>query len=252
MQIVANTATEAWEEAYEFLKQEVGESHNSRAGEVVGEVLNAMFVIQDPRNSFVDSPTRKLSIKYAVGELMWYLSGSNSVKQISQYGKFWDTLSDDEETVNSAYGHRIYHKFGFDQWEYIKMMLTKDSYSRQAIVHIKDPSQKATKDTPCTVALQYQIRENKLYATTFMRSNDIWLGVPYDFFAFMSLQVKLAMELSVELGEYTHIAGSLHLYKKDSDAYINKLKQSKKTAVVVEPPDFIPQYVVSEKGTWDE
>lgn len=216
-----DSATQAWENFYGMLKpfekECVGEPHESRAGKVVGELLNSTIIITDPRKNFVQSDIRKASIQYAVGELMWYLSGSDKLVDISQFGKFWGTISDDGDTLNSAYGYRIQHKFGFDQWEHCKNLLKADPYSRQAVVHIKDADNRPTKDTPCTVALQYQIRDNKLYATTFMRSNDIWLGLPYDMFAFMNLQVKMAMELNVDLGDYTHFTGSLHLYEKDAN-----------------------------------
>lgn len=216
---IFESATEAWEYLYDVLSNEdsCGEPHESRAGTVVDELINAVIIVEDPRKNFVMSPIRNLSIQYAVGELMWYLSGSNRLSDIRQFGKFWDSISDDGYTLNSAYGHRIQHKFGFDQWEHCKNLLKADSYSRQAVIHIKDADNTPTKDTPCTVALQYQIRDGKLYATTFMRSNDIWLGLPYDMFAFMNMQVKMAMELGVGLGAYTHIAGSLHLYERDAN-----------------------------------
>jgi thymidylate synthase len=84
------------------------------------------------------------------------------------------------------------------------------------VIHIKEPSNKESKDVNCTVALHFIIREGKLYLTTYMRSNDIWMGFPYDVFQFASMQVLLSMELGVELGTYTHIAGSLHLYERNS------------------------------------
>lgn len=220
MIVHAKDATEAWECWYRHLlwMSEEGFKQPSRVGTVVGEVLNAYTVISDPTRGLVESGIRKLSTRYAIGELLWYLSGSNKLRDIKQYGKFWETISDDGETLNSAYGYRITSKFDFDQFNYVKALLTRDPLSRQAVVHIKDAVDTIdypTKDVPCTVALQYHIRNNKLHATTFMRSNDIWLGFPYDVFAFTSFQVLLAMQLGVEIGEYTHIAGSLHLYEKD-------------------------------------
>lgn len=213
----ARTATEAWDYWYESLCLQAREGFNqpSRAGAVVGEFINAVTVIESPRDGIVLSPKRNMPVKYAVGELLWYLSGSNMLSDIAPYSSFWRNLSDDGDTLNSAYGHRIHHRFGFDQWEYIKELLRKDNYSRQAVIHIKEASNEPTKDTPCTVALQYQIREGRLYATTYMRSNDIWLGFPFDVFAFTALQIKLAMELGVGVGSYTHIAGSLHLYERN-------------------------------------
>lgn len=208
------SVNEAWEYWHNQLAMQRGDAA-SRDGAVTGEIINAVTVIDDPKDNLVTSPIRKLSHKYAIGELLWYLSGSNKLDAIANYSKAWNKLSDDGETVNSAYGHRIFEKFGFDQWEHVKGLLKADPNSRQAVIHIKEPNPEKTKDLPCTVALQYFIRDGKLYATTYMRSNDIWLGFPYDVFTFTCLQIKMAFELGVGIGSYTHIAGSLHLYSRN-------------------------------------
>lgn len=214
LKVVGDTATEVWDEWYGILsKQDLKEP--SRVGEVTGEVLNAVTIINDPTRGIIQSKIRKMPMRYAVGELLWYLSGSNKLRDIEGYSPFWKNITDDGETLNSAYGYRIFHQFGFDQWEYVKDKLIADPSSRQAIIHIKDASNESTKDTPCTLSLQYQIRDGKLYATTFMRSNDLWKGFTYDIFAFTAFQVLLAMELGVGIGSYTHIAGSFHLYTED-------------------------------------
>lgn len=217
----ANNATEAFDKVFEnlMIQKELGFSQPSRAGEVVGEVLNATVVIEDPTRGIVQSKARRMPMRYAVGELAWYLSGSNRLEDISQFSKFWENISDDGKTLNSAYGHRIHEKFGFDQWEFVKGKLVNDPYDRQAVIHIKDPNPLPTKDTPCTVMLQFQIRDGLLYLTTYMRSNDIWKGFPYDVFAFTFFQMKMAMEIGCGLGCYTHHAGSLHLYRKDAEEY---------------------------------
>ncbi len=210
-------ATEAFDTWYEILSGQAKEGHiqDSRDGDVVGEVIGAITVIEDPTRGIVQSKIRNMPMRYAVGELLWYLSGSNKVSDISRYSNVWERLSDDGEHVNSAYGHRIFNQFGFDQWEHVKKLLTDDPLSRQAVIHIKEPNNQPTKDLPCTVSLQFFIREGKLHMITNMRSNDLWMGFPYDVFSFTALQVKMAMELGVDVGTYTHIAGSLHLYKRN-------------------------------------
>lgn len=57
--------------------------------------------------------------------------------------------------------------------------------------------------------------EKALEIVVTMRSNDIWLGVPYDVVQFSMLQAAVAGELKVAVGRYTHISGSMHLYKRD-------------------------------------
>lgn len=211
------TVNDAWLAGFKVLQAqaEEGYTNSSRDGAVVGEICDAVFCIEDPTRNIVSSPIRKMPMRYAVGELAWYLSGSNKVKDISQFAKKWSEISDDGEINNSAYGWRIFDKFGFDQWQYVKELLWKDPNSRQAVIHIKDADNKPSKDVPCTVYLQFFIRDGKLNLSVHMRSNDIWMGVPYDMFSFCFLQVKMAMELGVEIGQYTHYAGSLHMYARD-------------------------------------
>lgn len=213
-----NTADEAFIRWYEMLSEQ-NKSEGSRRGNVAGEVINAVTVIEDPTRCIMKNNIRNMPIRYAVGELLWYLSGNKNINNtISKYTNVWENFSDDGITVNSNYGYCIKEKFGFDQYKYVKEVLSKDKNSRQAVIHIKEPRntiESPTNDLNCTICLQFFIRNEKLYMTTYMRSNDIWLGFPYDVFNFSALQVLLSMELEVELGTYTHISGSLHLYRKN-------------------------------------
>lgn len=143
-------------------------------------------------------------------------------------------MSDDEATVNSNYGDRIQHAFceysgsTFNQLKMVEELLQKDPNSRQAVIHIKQARNLVaypTKDVNCTVCLQFFIRENKLYMTTYMRSNDLWMGFPNDVFQFTCIQIYLAMKLGVQLGSYTHIAGSLHLYERDYATSIKNIQE---------------------------
>ena len=220
IRVEGNTVTDVWDKAFMELYTHAleGESESSRDGAVSAEILNAVLIVNDPTRNVVNTQVRTLNVRYAVGELLWYLSENPRLKGIQLITDAWDRMSDDGETVNSNYGYCIGEKFGFDQWEYVKTLLMSDPNTRQAILHIKEARntlENPTKDLNCTCVLQFILRNNKLYLTTYMRSNDIWLGTPNDMFAFTCLQMKMAMELGVELGSYTHIAGSLHLYKRD-------------------------------------
>lgn len=54
-----------------------------------------------------------------------------------------------------------------------------------------------------------------------MRSNDIFLGFPYDIFNFTMWQEYVSCKLNIDIGTYTHIANSLHFYEKDREKIIN-------------------------------
>lgn len=227
----AKTVNDAWEKGFDALCGKIdGNVAPSRDGGVVSEICEAVLCVEDPTRNIVSSPIRNMPMRYAVGELAWYLSGSNRVSDISRFAKKWAAISDDGETNNSAYGWRIFNKFGFNQWETVKEALQEDPNSRQAVIHIKDADNRPTKDLPCTVYLQFLIRDGKLNLSVHMRSNDIWMGVPYDMFSFCFLQMKMAMELGVDIGTYTHYAGSLHLYERDYEAAkinLNRLMNDK-------------------------
>lgn len=216
---IANSIDTAFMHWYRLLSKDCGGVKQvSRDGEVVGEIINATTVLSDPTNNIMKNSLRNLPMKYAIGELLWYMSHNNKLKEIQKYTKGWDRMSDDGVTVNSNYGWCIRDKYGFDQWEWCKQELNNNPNSRRAVIHIKEPSDKESKDVNCTVCLQFFIRDEKLYCTTYMRSNDIWLGYPYDVFQFTCMQILMSMELGIELGTYTHIAGSLHLYGRN---YVN-------------------------------
>lgn len=212
--IEVNNATEAFEHWFKILNSQ-NLNADSRDGGVRGEVINAVTVINDPTRGIVLSDIRKMPIRYAVGELMWYFSGNRNLSAIQNYTSAWDRMSDDGKTVNSNYGWCIQDKYGFDQWEYVKELLAYDPNSRQAVIHIKTADPNPSKDVNCTVCLQFLIRDEKLHATVYMRSNDIWMGFPYDVFSFTAMQCRMAMELGVGIGTYTHISGSLHLYERN-------------------------------------
>lgn len=227
------TIDEAWMYWYDIIAKDAG-SEPSRDGAIVGEILNAVTTIKDPTRCILRSKVRKLPMRYMIGELLWYLSGNPELDAIRLYTSAWDRMSDDGFEVNSNYGHRIQHaecEYSgeiFNQLEMVEEMLKRDPASRQAVIHIKqarDLISHPSKDVNCTCTLQFLIRDGKLYMTTYMRSNDLWMGFPNDVFQFTCIQIYLAMRLGLKLGSYTHIAASLHLYKRDYDTSLKNIEE---------------------------
>jgi thymidylate synthase len=196
---------------------------SSPRGMKIKEKLGVQFRIKNPRDRLPYVKARNFSTSYLVAETLWYMSGENSTSWISRYASFWKDISDDGVTANSAYGARIFRKHpriaGGDivQWDYVKEELRKDPDSRRAVIHIRTPddSLHAVKDVPCTLALQFFIRDGKLHLHVNMRSSDIILGIAYDVPAFTIMQEVLANELGVGLGYYVHTSNSLHCYERD-------------------------------------
>lgn len=181
------------------------------------EINNYCFTLNDVNNSIVTLKSRNISIPYITAELMWYWSGRNDVDFIGKFASLWKKISDDGKTNNSAYGYLLQEKHGFNQIEKVIELLKEDSNSRRAVVNINVPNENVieTKDEPCTICLQFYIRNNKLCCTAIMRSNDVYFGLTYDVIYFTQLQKYIAKELNVEVGNYTHFATSMHFYERD-------------------------------------
>jgi thymidylate synthase len=213
-------------------------------GTTTKELLNYNITLGDPRNRIINYADRKTSLKYLLGEFIWYISGSNDPAGILPYAKFWDgirNLGDNElypaGTVNSNYGTRLFGHSKLpafstkastlskpepiNQWQETILALARDKDTRQAVMSIHVPSDRhvGNKDVPCTFTLQWLIRENRLHLIVNMRSNDIILGFTNDVFQFTMLQEAMMLELrrhwpDLELGVYYHNAGSMHIYSR--------------------------------------
>lgn len=113
-----------------------------------------------------------------------------------------------------AYGQRAY-----GQLARAERLLADDPGTRQAVVSIYDGPRDlgaGTADIPCTLTLQFLWQPGvRLGMRVSMRSNDAWLGLPYDLFQFTALQHAMADALGVDPGTYVHTVGSMHLYDED-------------------------------------
>ena len=204
---------------------------SSPRGMKVKEIIGYQFRIINPRNRIPYVPGRDFSIYYMIAELLWYLSGNDSTDWISNYSAFWSKISDDGKTANSAYGARIFKPHSriaasidqtWTQWDYVVNELKSDPDSRRAVLHIRSPQDSilAELDVPCTLSLQFFLRNDRVHMVTSMRSSDVILGLAYDVPAFTLFQELLALQLTQELGRpiglgtYTHLSASLHVYEK--------------------------------------
>lgn len=173
------------------------------------ELLGVAFTVADLRQNVLVSDARKLSYRFMVAEWLWIAAGREDVRTISRYNKNIGEFSDDGERFAGAYGPRLTL-----QEPYLLDSLRKKD-SRQAVAVIWSPNPRPSKDLPCTTTLQMFNREGKLHGIVTMRSSDIWLGLPYDFFNFSQIVSGFAGHLDLEPGSLTYQLGSSHLYDRD-------------------------------------
>ena len=143
-----------------------------------------------------------------LGETLWYLARSNRLEFIEYYIPLYSKFAEHDGTVHGAYGPRMFAMRGkIDQISILINLLSKHSSSRKAVLQIFNAEDilKEYKDVPCTCTIQFLVRDGKLNAVGHMRSNDAFLGLPHDIFAFTFIQEIIARSLNLELGTYKHL-----------------------------------------------
>lgn len=176
-------------------------------------------VVIDADRPVLMEPLRKLGYRFMAAEAYWILTGDDRVETIARYAKNIRDFSDDQMTFFGAYGPKF-----VDQVGYVVKKLNEDPLTRQAGINIWRENPPPSKDIPCTVAIFFQLRFRSLNAHVFMRSQDVWLGMPYDLFNFSMMVHFVCGQLNasqtrpyaeVYPGQVYLTVASLHLYEKD-------------------------------------
>ncbi|MCK1798992.1 thymidylate synthase [Streptomyces sp. XM4193] len=194
---------------------------NAPRGHDSQEVLGVAFTLDDPLRRLVTHPARRTNLVFNFAEALWYLSGRDDLALLAHYAPSVARYSaDGRRLTGTAYGPRIFrHGAGaLDQWASVAETIRQDPDTKRAVIQIFEPREllvPANPDVACTLALQFLLREGSLHAVAYMRANDAYRGMVSDVFSFTFLQEVMARQLRVPVGTYTHVAGSLHLYRPD-------------------------------------
>ena len=162
----------------------------------------------------VCTPERALSYQFMAAEAYWILTGDNTVAGIAPWNKNISQFSDDGQVFYGAYGPKF-----IAQLPDLLRKLEADPDSRQAGFTLWRENPPATKDVPCTIAGFAHIRHGELNLHVFMRSSDLWLGLPYDIFNFSCMGYMICAMLNrlddklVCPGRVFVTAASSHLYE---------------------------------------
>jgi thymidylate synthase len=207
IQIEALGVGQAWSELLNKLQNS---SLVYPRGRAVREITDVSVRIHDASQNILVNAERNPVYRFMVAEWLWIWYGREDVASIVQYNPHLAQFSDDGVRFNGAYGPPV-----TEQWPYVLAKLQQDPDTRQAVISIYRPPKIATRDVPCTISLQFLLRNGQLNTIATMRSSDIWLGLPYDVWNFTQLTNILAAQLNVSLGWITLHLGSSHLYEHD-------------------------------------
>ena len=125
-----------------------------------------------------------------------------------------------------------YHDRIAEQLPFIYEEFKRNPESRRAVIDIRDwkkDTNHGNTGPACLQHIQFFIRDGKLHTKVLMRSNDAPEATFMNMFAFILLAKRVADNIGVNIGTYTHRANSFHCYEKDFkllDSYIRGIENN--------------------------
>lgn len=231
MPMISVTATDPDSALYHGLRllNELGVTTQSRNGRVLvapGPVVTA-FIAPCQRVSF-DS-VRDANPFFHLFESLWMLAGRNDVAPLRVYVDRIGQFSDDDKTLNGAYGFRWRDYFGYDQLLELVALLKRDHSTRRAVLSMwnamadghevimgaipPDLLNQTSKDLPCNTHVYFDASRGQLDMTVCCRSNDVvWGAYGANVVQFSFLHEFIALAAGLPLGTYYQMSNNYHIY----------------------------------------
>jgi len=179
----------------------------------------------DLQKGFPLVTTKKLHLKSIIYELLWFLKGDTNVKYLQENGvRIWDEWADENGNLGPVYGKQWRSWEGangktVDQVSDLIKELKTNPDSRRLIIsawNVADlPDMKLM---PCHCLFQFytaptESGRRELSCQLYQRSADVFLGVPFNIASYALLTMMIAQVCDMDLGEFVHSFGDVHLYK---------------------------------------
>lgn len=215
---------ETGDEVYLDLLQQVNDRGDevSPRGQRTRELLDVTIELRQPHLAPPLAVRSNFNHGIAAAETVQLLAGVSCLNQLDQVSRGRFSRFADNGRLRGAYGPRLN-----DQLLAVETRLHADPDTRQAIAVLWDRDEPITRDVPCTLSLTFRIRRNRLDLKVHMRSNDVILGVPYDWYVFSRVQLAMAECLGREPGSYVHHVDSLHLYDRDWERGVSMFRAAR-------------------------
>ena len=219
---------------------ETGIHHEDRTG--VGTLSAFGYQTRfDLNEGFPIVTTKRVPFRWVADELFWFLSGSTDEKDLRERGvDIWQEWATTEQTtrfgrkegdLGPVYGY-LWRSFGgdypkmngVDQIARLINEIGKNPNSRRLIVTGWDP--RVCDDValpPCHTLFQFKIESGRtLHCQLYQRSADAFLGVPFNISSYALMTHLVAHVCGLEVGEFIHTFGDLHIYSNHLDQ-VNEL-----------------------------
>lgn len=154
---------------------------------------------------------------YLQKELEWYARGDFKDLSILEHAKIWKGHVMDGNLYSNYGGWLWGHGIARQGLLYAVNMARADRSTRRAVAYIgaNDLVHPSNRDVPCTMCLQFIIRNDQLYTRVCMRSQDAYLGLRNDLVAFWFF-ARLFAKLTESRPYMLRLdVGSFHLYENN-------------------------------------
>ena len=168
--------------------------------------------------------TKKLHLKSIIHELLWFLMGESNIKYLQDHGvRIWNEWADETGDLGPVYGYqwrswRAADSSSIDQISDVINQIKQEPDSRRMIVsawnvgEIKDMAL-----PPCHLLFQFYVADGRLSCQLYQRSADVFLGVPFNIASYSLLTMMVAQVCNLQLGDFVHTLGDVHLYRNHID-----------------------------------
>ncbi|MBL8766975.1 MAG: thymidylate synthase [Planctomycetes bacterium] len=163
--------------------------------------------------------TKKVHLKSVVHELLWFLRGDTNVKYLRDHGvTIWDEWAGPDGELGPVYGKQWRSWQApdgrvIDQVAQAVHLLKTQPDSRRIVVSAWNPADVDKQALPpCHTLFQFYVADKKLSCQLYMRSADVFLGVPFNIASYALLTMMLAQIAHLELGDFVLTLGDAHLY----------------------------------------
>ena len=179
------------------------------------EIINASFFAD--QDAIFGTPNQD----YIERELEWYKSKSLNVNDIpGGPPEIWKMVANPNGRINSNYGWCIYSFENGDQFNKVVEELKRTPDSRRGTMIYNRPSMHydyntaGMSDFMCTNTVQYLIRDGKVNALVYMRSNDAVFGYKNDYAWQKHVLQEVCDKLDLPMGSIFWNVASLHVYER--------------------------------------
>ena len=176
--------------------------------------------------------TKKVHLKSIIYELLWFLNGDTNIKYLTDNGvSIWNEWANENGDLGPVYGAQWRSWAGadgkiVDQITEVIDQIKKNPDSRRLIVSAWNVAEIPNMAlAPCHAMFQFYVADGKLSLQLYQRSADVFLGVPFNIASYALLLMMVAQVCDLEVGDYVHTFGDVHIYNNHFEQVNKQLKR---------------------------